>query len=126
MGDVDNYVKALPVGPNRSELERLHALVLAHVPGVGQRTSYNMPTYVYREKGLASIVVHKAHIGWYPHSGTVIEPLGKLVESYSFSPGTLRFTPEQPLSDEIVLRLLDSRMHEIDEFIEARTKKPRA
>lgn len=122
MGDVDDYIEGLDRAAERAELERLHALICARLPEVGQRTSYNMPTYVYRGKGLASIVVHLKHIGWYPHSGHVVAQLGEALEGYSWTPSTLRFTPQNPLTESMVEALLTARMKEIDDKLDA--KKP--
>ncbi len=114
MGDVDDYLAALPEGPARSELRRLHTLVTGHVPEVGQTTSYAMPCYTYRGTPVAAIILRRKHIAWYPYSGAVLSDVADELAGYSYSPGTLRFTADNPLPDRLVRRLLDVRMRLID------------
>ncbi len=115
MGAVDDYLAALSDEAARSELERLHGVVVEHVPGLGQDISYAMPCYTYRGVPVAAVVLRRNHIAWYPYSGTVLAELSDEVSGYSHSPGTLRFTVDRPLPDRLVRRLLDVRMRLIDE-----------
>ena len=101
-----------------SELQRLHDLITGHVPDVGQATSYGMPCYTYRGKPVAAVVIRKKHIAWYPYSGSVLSHLHEQLAGYSISPGTLRFTADDPLPDELVIQLLDIRMCQIDENLD--------
>lgn len=115
MGAVDDYIASLPLGAERSELTRLHRLVVARIRNVGQATSYGMPCYTYRGVPLAAIVIRKNHIAWYPYSGKVLPHLDKELTGYSRSPGTLRFTAATSLPDGLVAQLIDLRIREIDE-----------
>lgn len=115
MGDVDDYLGALPDGAERLELERLHRLISGHVPGVEQATSYSMPCYTYRGVPLAAVILRRKHIAWYPYSGSVLSELVAEVEGFSHSAGTLRFTASHTLPAALVEQLLDVRMRLIDE-----------
>lgn len=115
MGDVDDYIASLPPGAERSELSRLHQLINARVPAVGQTTSYGMPCYTYRDVPVAAVVVRKHHIAWYPFSGNVLPALQEQLAGYSCTPGTLRFTAAAALPDGLVAQLIDLRMRHIDE-----------
>lgn len=115
MGDVDDYLAALPDGAERAELERLHGIITGHVPGVGQSTSYSMPCYIYRGKPVAAVISRRKHIAWYPYSGAVLPELAAEVSGYSHSAGTLRFTASDPLPAGLVRRLLDIRVRQVDE-----------
>ena len=112
---MDDYIASLPTGAERTELSRLHRLISARVPSVGQTTKYAMPCYTYRGQPLAAVIVRKQHIAWYPFSGKVLPLLGDRLGSYSCSAGTLRFTAAQPLPDDLVAHLIDIRMCHIDE-----------
>lgn len=120
MGEVEDYLASLPVGAERAELKRLHELISGHVPGVGQATSYSMPCYTYRGLPVASVMLRRRHIAWYPYSGAVLGEVADRLVGYSHSPGTLRFTASTPLPDGLVERLLDVRMRLIDERLDAR------
>lgn len=99
----------------QAELDRLHRLISRHVPDAGQATSYGMPCHTYRGKPVAAVVVRKKHIAWYPFSSRVLSQCEDQLTGLSTSPGTLRFTADHPLPDDLVKRLLDLRMREIDE-----------
>lgn len=114
MSTVDDYLEALPEGAERAEMRRLHRIITAHVPGVGQTTSYSMPCYTYRGAPVAAVVLRRKHIAWYPYSGAVLNELAEDLSGYSHSAGTLRFTADNPLPDRLVRRLLDVRMRLID------------
>lgn len=115
MGAVDDYIASLPAGEQRTALERLHALICDRVPEAGQAVSYAMPCYTYRGAPVAAVVVRKQHIAWYPYSGSVLPAVADRLTGYSWSPGTLRFTPANPLPDGLVAQLLDIRMRHIDD-----------
>jgi len=117
MGDVDDYLAGLPDGPDRRELQRLHRLVTARVPEVGQTTSYAMACYTYRGRPVAAIVVRARHIAWYPYSGAVIPALADRLGGHSHTDGALRFSADTPLSEEVVGLLLDIRMRQIDDTL---------
>lgn len=99
------------------ELQRLRELITRHVPDVGQAISYGMPCYTYREKPVVAVVIRKNHIAWYPYSGTVLPEISDLLADYSTTAGTLRFTVDNPLPDDVVTGLLDIRMRQIDETL---------
>ena len=106
--------RSLPTGPERSEVSRLHGLIGAHVPSVGQATSYGMPCYTHRDVPFAAVVVRRRHIAWYPYSGNVLPLLRDQLTDYSWSSGTLRFTAAAPLPDDHVAQLIDLRIRAID------------
>ena len=114
MGDVDDYLAALPEGPERDELERLHELILQRIPEVGQATSYSMPCYTYRGVPVVAVVARRRHLAWYPYSGDVLGRVTERIAGFSHSPGTLRFSAVDPLPDDLVEDLLAIRMASID------------
>lgn len=115
MGDVDDYLAALPDSADRRELQRLHGVITGHFPGLGQTTSYSMPCYTHRGSPVAAVILRSKHIAWYPFSGAVLPEVADEISGYSHSPGTLRFTPETGLPDGLVRRLLDIRIRMIDD-----------
>lgn len=115
MSDVDDYIASLPSGADRSELVRLHQLVCTVVDDLGQATSYGMPCYTYRGRPLAAVIVRRKHIAWYPFSGAVLGELSDHLHGRSSSPGCLRFSSDEPLSEDLVVALLTVRMRHIDQ-----------
>lgn len=118
MGTVDDYI-AEASDRDRGELERIRAKVYELVPDADQGTSYAMPVYLYRGWQLLSAMSAKNHIGLYPYSGHVIPAMADELAGYSTEKGTIRFTAEQPLTDELLTEVITRRMAEIE------AKKPR-
>ena len=118
MGSVDEYLAGLPAGPDRAELERIHALVPAVVPGCEQGVSYNLACYLYRGVPVGAAVVTKKHLSWYPYSGQVIRKIAAF-DARSQSKGALHFSPSTPLGDDELRELLIVRMREIDEKLDS-------
>lgn len=79
----------------RAEYDRIRALVYATLPGVADEFSYKMPGFTYRGKHLLWVGVFKRHM--------------------SLFPGTLKFTPESPLSDATILELIARQQAAIEQ-----------
>ncbi|MFL6061322.1 MAG: hypothetical protein ACJ72E_08830 [Marmoricola sp.] len=61
-----------------------------------------------------SVVAARHHIGLYPFSQAVVASVADELDGYSFAKGTIRFSGEQPLSDDLVRRIVRLRRTEID------------
>jgi uncharacterized protein YdhG (YjbR/CyaY superfamily) len=84
------------------------------VPDAVEGVGYGMPALRYRDKPLLSVMAAKAHIGLYPFSPAVIEQSADALDGFDRAKGTIRFTADRPLPDEVVRRLVSSRRDEID------------
>jgi uncharacterized protein YdhG (YjbR/CyaY superfamily) len=116
MGDVpgneiDAYLDALEE-PKRSTLARLRDTIMAIVPDAEQCISYGMPAFRLRGKTVAGFAAFKNHLSYLPHSGSVIPQLGKELEGYTSTSGSLHFPVDQPLPEALVRKLLAVRMAE--------------
>jgi uncharacterized protein YdhG (YjbR/CyaY superfamily) len=115
MGEVSDYIAGLDA-PERDVMERIRARAVSLVPDAVEGVSYGMPALRYRDSPLLSIMKAKAHIGLYPYSPPVIEAVSSELDGYSWAKGTIRFTPEHPLPDSLVDRIILLRRDEIDEM----------
>ncbi|MDQ0894732.1 iron chaperone [Agromyces ramosus] len=113
MGEVSDYIAALE-GPERDVIERIRSRAVSLVPEAVEGESYGMPALRYRDSPLLSIMVAKRHIGLYPYSPRVVGAVEAELTEYSWSKGTIRFTPEHPLPDSLVDRIILLRRDEID------------
>lgn len=113
MSYVDEYLKSVPE-PQKSELERIRASIKAHVPEVSEGKSYGMPAFIYEGKPIASFINAKDHLSYFPMSGSVIEQIKEKLSDYETLKGTVKFTMEKPLSEELIKLLLDVRKAEIE------------
>jgi uncharacterized protein YdhG (YjbR/CyaY superfamily) len=106
--EIDAYLDALEE-PKRSTLARLRDTIMAIVPDAEQCISYGMPAFRLRGKTVAGFAAFKNHL---PHSGSVIPQLGKELEGYTSTSGSLHFPVDQPLPEALVRKLLAVRMAE--------------
>jgi len=113
MGEVSDYIAALE-GAERDVIERIRARAVSLVPDAVEGVSYGMPALRYRDSPLVSVISAKGHIGLYPFSPPVVSAVAGELEGYSLSKGTIRFTPEHPLPDSVVDRVILLRRDEID------------
>jgi uncharacterized protein YdhG (YjbR/CyaY superfamily) len=113
MGEVSEYVDGLDE-PARSTIDAIYRVARETVPDAVEGVGYGMPALRYREKPLLSIMQAKAHLGLYPFSPAVIESVADRLGGFDRAKGTIRFTPEHPLPDDVVADLVRLRRDEID------------
>jgi uncharacterized protein YdhG (YjbR/CyaY superfamily) len=113
MGTVTDYLAGI-TAPNREVLERVVAIARELAPGVEEGTSYGMPALLLDGKGLLSVLETKKHLAMYPFSGQILPRMAEELNGFSWSPGTLRFSAEHPVPDELLRRILELRLAEIE------------
>jgi uncharacterized protein YdhG (YjbR/CyaY superfamily) len=113
MGEVSEYVDGLDE-PARSTIDAIYRVARETVPDAVEGVGYGMPALRYREKPLLSIMQAKAHLGLYPFSPAVIESVADRLGGFDTAKGTIRFTAEHPLPDDVVADLVRLRRDEID------------
>lgn len=112
MNEIERYLADL-APEKRSLIERLYARVPPLVPDAVVARKYAMPCYAYRGKGLISLMATKAGISAIPYSGAVNRRLpGE--HDLSAGSGSLHFTVEAPITDELFDELVRLRKLEID------------
>ena len=114
MGTIDDYLDDLEPG-DRAVVGHVYDVVRATVPNLAQGTSYGMPALLYRGKALISVMRTKKHIGVYPYSGRVPAVVAESVSDLDFDKGTIRFQPDQPLTDETIRAIVAARIAEIED-----------
>ena len=106
--EIDAYLAALGE-PQRSTLERLRRSILKAAPDAEQCISYAVPGF--REKGtvIAGFAAFKNHNAYLPHSGSVFGKLEPELAGFERTTGSLHFPLDDPLSDELVARLVQAK-----------------
>src|SRR5215216_249348 len=100
-------------------VEHVRAVARAAVPEAVDGLGYGMPALRYRDRPLLSVMPARRHIGLYPFSPAVVDAVADQLGGYSFAKGTIRFTADHPLSDELVTRIVLLRRDEIDAAIDS-------
>ena len=100
--------------PQRSIFEHITEKVEALAPGVERVISYGMPSFKYKGKILLHMGAFKNHISLFPASDEMVEVLGEQLAKHRVSTGTLKFTDEEPLTDELLEEIIAYRKATID------------
>lgn len=94
MSVIDEYLNALPE-PQRRELARIRDIAKHVVPDAEEILAYRMPTLSYAGKHLIHFAAFKNHM--------------------SIFPGTIRFTPVDPVPESVIEAIVRKRWAEIAE-----------
>ncbi|PRB43983.1 hypothetical protein CQ020_18515 [Arthrobacter sp. MYb23] len=109
MGTVTEYLESVSEG-NRPILERIVGIARELAPEAEEGVSYGMPALLVDGKGLVSVLETKKHLALYPFSGQILPEMSEELGGYSWSPGTLRFSADNPVPDSMVRRILETRL----------------
>ena len=112
MGDVTDYLESLD-GQDRAVLARIVEIARELAPEATEGRSYGMPALLLNGKGYASVLAAKKHLALYPFSGHILPQLADELEGRDWAPGTLRFTAEDPVPEDLLRRILEARIAEI-------------
>ena len=113
MGDVADYLAAVEE-PHRTALARVYAVAAEVVPEAVEGTSYAMAALIYRGKGLIAAVRVKKFLSLYPYSGSVLAHLAGDLTEFESTSGSLHFSAEHPVPDDLLRRIVELRRAEID------------
>ncbi|MFL6070649.1 MAG: iron chaperone [Actinomycetes bacterium] len=113
MGNVDDFVAGLEPEPQRA-FTRIVAVAMVEAPDAAQGTSYGMPALKYRGKPLVGLAEAQSHLSLFPFSPAVVNKVRDRLDGYSLSKGTIRFSADRPLPDDVVRDVVRLRRAEID------------
>ena len=109
---VDELLQNTPP-KERAALERIRTITHQLCPGCEEVKTYGMPGFKYKGKYLLSFAAFKGHLSLFPGAEPV-ENLREELQPYRRSKGTIQFTNDKPLSDEVVMKLALQCKHRID------------
>lgn len=112
MGTVDDSLADVPE-PERGCLQRVIDIARAMVPEAVEGMSYGMPALKLEGKPLIGVVAAARHLSIFPFSPAVIDAVADRLEGYSLSKGTIRFTPDRPVPDDVLEDIVRLRRAEI-------------
>lgn len=109
----ESYLAAVPEAQQRA-LRDLADRIAAAAPDAERGISYGAPTFKLGGRPLAGFTASKAHLSYLPFSPPVIIALEAELTGFGCSKGAIRFTPEQPLPDDLVVSLVAARRAELE------------
>src|SRR5262249_34965465 len=119
-GTIDEYIAAFPPDM-QSILEKIRLTIRAAAPQAEEKISYKMPAFAL-DGDLIYFAAFKKHIGVYPPvRGN--EQLAKELARYLGKKGNLKFPLDEPVPDELIIRLVKFRAKEHVERVRSKRKK---
>lgn len=97
----------------RAALQRVAALARSLAPEAVEGVSYGLPALLVDGKALIGVSSGGKHLSLVPFSPSAIDAVRPDLDGFTASKGVLRFPPDRPVPDEVVLRLVRLRLAEI-------------
>lgn len=120
---VDEYLAQVSA-EQRAALEALRRTIRAAAPRAEEVISYRMPAF--RQNGvLVYFAAFQDHCSFFPGSVATQRKFAAELKPFAAGKGTIRFTPERPLPEELVKRLVRARVAENATRSRAKTRASR-
>jgi uncharacterized protein YdhG (YjbR/CyaY superfamily) len=110
---IDAYLATLPAD-QREALQRLRSQVARLVPNAVETISYGMPAFRLHGRGLVWYAGWKSHCSIYPLTDSFLEAHAEALKGYRRTKGSLHFTPDSPLPEDLVERLVEERLADLE------------
>jgi uncharacterized protein YdhG (YjbR/CyaY superfamily) len=119
---VDEFLAALP-SDQREALMTLQRVIQAAAPGATEQISYGVPSFKLDGRPLVSVGAAKEHCSFYVQSPELMESFADELQRYRTAKGTIHFTPNAPLPEHLVTRLVQARIAENTAATAARPRR---
>ena len=105
---VNKYISNLPI-EQQIALERVRQIIKNTVPEAQEYLSYKMPAYHFHGM-IGGFAAFKNHCSFFPWDSKTIDVFKDELTSFKTSAGTIQFTPEKPLPEELLQKILRYRV----------------
>lgn len=116
--EVETYLEQI-TAPNRMLLERMRDIIWEEAPGAEEVIGYGIPTFKLGGN-LVHYAAFKNHMSFFPGSTAHNEALKDELAGFKLAKGTIQFTTDKPLPDELIRRIVQLRIAENRELAAAR------
>jgi len=116
---VDEYLSGLPDDVFQT-LENIRQIIQFLVPDAEETISYRVPSYKYKGM-LVGFGATRNHCSFFVMSSTLLNDFQDEIKDFDTSTGTIRFTPEKPIPNDLITRIVMTRLAENE--AKARLKK---
>jgi uncharacterized protein YdhG (YjbR/CyaY superfamily) len=106
---IDAYLADVPE-EKRSVLEALRKRIRAIVPHAEEVTSYGIPAFRVEGKVVIGFRANRSDYSIYPFSGGAAERFPEELRGRTVTSGSIHFTPEDPISDDLLRRIIQWRL----------------
>jgi uncharacterized protein YdhG (YjbR/CyaY superfamily) len=109
---IEDYLNGLPPA-EKAALARVCEVVERVAPEAEAGTSYGMPAFLYAGRPLLGVRAAKKHLSVFPFSPAAIEAVKDRLVGFELSKGTIRFTPDNSVPDDVLADVVQARKQEI-------------
>lgn len=100
----------------QQKLEQLREFIHSLIHDLAEYISYQMPAFKYNEKTLVYFAGYKNHIGFYPLPDAIKHFESDFKErKFKFSKGAVQFPIDKDLPLDLIEKIVQFRMMEIDQ-----------
>ena len=110
---IDEYLAALPQDV-KTELQRIRTTISSTVPGVKERIAYHVCVFSAK-KDLVGFASQKNYCSFYTMSPHLVKSMEEDLQDYQVSGTTIHFTPQEPLPESLIKKIVRARLLEISE-----------
>lgn len=111
--EVSEYLRNLPKA-ERDTLGIIRKQILKLIPNAEERLSRGVPFFYYKGKRAVGFRSSKAHLSFFIMEGNVLNKLRREISAYNNSSTVIKFTAEKPLYEEIIKKLVQARIEEME------------
>lgn len=105
---VNKYIANLPL-EQQIALERVRQIIKTTVPEAVEFISYKMPAYHFHGM-IGGFAAFKNHCSFFPWNAKTIEDFAAELKDFKTSAGTIQFTPDKPIPEELLQKILRYRV----------------
>jgi len=107
---VTDYLNELPDNVYIA-LENIRQIIKFLVPDAEETISYQVPSYKYKGM-LVGFGAAKNHCSFFVMSSTLLNDFKDDIQGFETSTGTIRFTPEKPIPNDLITKIVMARLAE--------------
>jgi len=111
---IDEYIAGLPED-RRAAIEAIRETVRSAAPDAVETIAYQMPAFRTQSgKFLVSFAAYRRHVSLFPASHSVMTALGADLTPFVASKATIQFPANRPIPLDLVRRVTEVRVTELD------------
>ena len=109
---IDEYVADIPDLDKRAVIEKLRHTIRSLAPKAEECISYGMPAFRLNGRILVYFAAAAKHCSLFPANAQLIADFKDELKDFSTSKGTIRFTPDHPIPQALLKKIVKARIAE--------------
>ena len=106
---IDDYLAGVPA-EQRAALQHLRETIASAVPGAEEVFSYGIPAFRFEGRVVGGFAAARRFCAFYPFSGSITAQFAEELADFERTQGSIHFQPDHALPDDLVRRMVSSRI----------------